>query len=483
MAGTTTLPKFVVFYSETVGKYANFVATNEAIQVMGKQVWSPHSKFEVEQSMVHPTMVHIRCSYNNKYLQPRVSDDPNDNFIFPLANEPEEDQTKLTSTLFVPEFSSGGDTVSLLHVQQGLYVQCINWSGTYSLMASSPTPENPYCVFRFKDWESLVMLPRHVTFTDDNGSYLGLAVKESATKLRFKTDFDQANETIVNEVVTLPDGTLRIKNASQGAFWRLYSLTNTHIWADDFSITTAPTSASVFQPVKVDDKIIALLNTMNERYCKRFSGVPPNSLCAITSEIDSWSHLTLTELVTSRMIRDMNFDLTNGWIYDKIENVVLNGQGQDVTNETDQTRTIEAMIYYKDTMTSSTWMSANSSLKLGPLVTIKPDQIPSITDSSSIAMNDPFQTSYVWGETTRNDTEEYKVHSVTMKPWTKVTVQMKANLATCHVPFAYTRNDVLDETTGQSPETHIMDDGVYTGTNYFNFTFHDSEPKPIAKKN
>ncbi|CAN1171194.1 hypothetical protein LINPERPRIM_LOCUS7848 [Linum perenne] len=405
MAGTTTLPKFVVFYSETVGKYANFVATNNAIQVMGKQVWSPHSKFEVEQSMVHPTMVHIRCSYNNKYLQRRESDDPNDNFIFPLADEPEDNQTKLTSTLFVPEFSSGGDTVSLLHVQQGLYVQCINWSGTYSLMPSSPTPMDPYCTFRFTNWESLVTLPRHVNFTDNNGSYLGLAVKESAAKLRFKTDFDQANETIVNEVVTLPDGTLRIKNASQGAFWRLYSLTNTHIWADDFSITTAPTSASVFQPVK---------------WC---------------------------------------------------------------TNETDQTRTIEAMIYYKDTMTSSTWMSANSSLKLGPLVTIKPDQIPSITDSSSIAMNDPFQTSYVWGETTRNDTEEYKVHYVTLQPWTKVTVQMKATLATCHVPFAYTRNDVLDETTGQSPETHIMDDGVYTGTNYFNFTFHDSEPKPIAKKN
>ncbi|CAN1253325.1 hypothetical protein LINPERPRIM_LOCUS8287 [Linum perenne] len=483
MAGTTTLPKFVVFYSESVGKYANFVATNDAIQVMGKQVWSPHSKFEVEQSMVHPTMVHIRCSYNNKYLQRRDSDDPNDNFIFPLADEPEDDQTKLTSTLFVPEFSSGGDTVSLLHVQQGLYVQCINWSGTYSLMPSSPTPMDPYCMFRFTNWESLVTLPKHLRFKGDNGAYLGLLLGESGVTLRFQIrDYDPNNKTIVHELVALSDGTVRIKNAYQGAFWSLNTnSTDGYILAD--GSTSAPTLGSVFQPVKVDDKTIAIRNMENRLYCKRYpAGTPDNSLCANENQVIDYARLELIELVTSKTINDIAFDQPIGWVYDKIENVTLNDKGQVVSNETDETKTIAAKIYYKDTKTSSTWASFNSSLKLGPIVTIKPDQIPIVTDSSTIVMSDPFQTSYVWGETTTKDSDEYKVHSVTLKPWTMVTVQMKASLATCHVPFSYTRYDVLDETTRQPSETHLMDDGVYTGTNYFNFTFDDSEPKSIPKK-
>ncbi|CAN1312788.1 hypothetical protein LINPERPRIM_LOCUS28756 [Linum perenne] len=471
------LPKFMVLYSESVGKYVNYF-TDDAIRVTGNQVWSPRSRFEVEPSKLHPSMFHIRCSYNNKYLQ-RLTDSPINEYIYALADEPEDDQTMWTSTLFVPEFS--GDTVSFLHVQMGLYVQCNNVNGTYYLRPYSPTPiDDPYCVFRFTDWESLLRLPKHVTFKGDNEFYLGLVVEESGAKLRFG-NVDPAFKTIVNEVVSLPDGTLRIKNASQGAFWRLdYSQADSHILADDF--TTTPTSASVFQPVKVDDKIVALCNTRNKLYCKSYTGVPPNSLCAITEEIDNSSHLWLTELVTSRTIRDMNFDLSNGWVYDKIENVVLNGEGQDVGNETDQTRTVDAMIYYNDTKTSSTWTSVNSSLELGPVVTIKPDQIPAITDSSKIAMSAPFQESYVWGETTTQNSEEYKRHQVKLLPWTMVTVKLQATLATCHVPFTYTRNDVLDESTGKPPETRVMDDGVYTGTNYFNFTLHDSEPKPVTKK-
>ncbi|CAN1250404.1 hypothetical protein LINPERPRIM_LOCUS7410 [Linum perenne] len=467
-----TFPKHVVLYSEGVGKYANFSA-GDPIQVNGKQAWNPHSRFEVRQSTRHPTMVHLRSSYNNKFLQLGQDDD----FIYPSSINPIDDQTKTTSTLFIPEFSSG-DTFSLLHVQLGLYVTSYDNGSVYCLRAVSLTPSDPNCMFKFTDWKSLVSLPKHLTFKGDNGSYLGL-VSGSAV-MRFQID-DKANKTIVHELATLSDGTVRIKNISEGAFWRLKS--NDYIFADDLTTTTTPpTPASIFQPYQVKTKVIALRNMGNQLYCKRYTGIPDNSLCAKDSEITGYARLELTELVTSRTIHDFVFDIANGWVDNKTENVTLNGEGQVVTNETDQTRIIDAMIYYKDTKTSTTWTSASSSLKVGPTVTIQPDQIPVITDSSEIVMSDPFQKSYVWGETTTQDSDQYKHHSITLPPWTMATVQLKASFAICHVPLAYTRHDVLDESTGQPPETHTMDDGDYKGTNYFNFTFHDSEPIPITKK-
>ncbi|CAN0922501.1 hypothetical protein LINGRAHAP2_LOCUS33084 [Linum grandiflorum] len=482
------LPKLMVLYSESVGKYINFYRIGGGIQVKGDEVWSPKSRFEVVQSKLHPTMVHIRCSYNNKYLR-RYNEDEAIKYIYPSAEEPEDDPTKWSSTLFLPEFfsapSSGGiRMVSFRYVHTGLYVQCNEVNGVYYLRAYSPTPSSdPFCVFRFTDWESIVTLPKHVTFRGDNGSFLGL-LNESGAVLRFEVH-DRVNETIPHEVVALSDGTLRIKNASQGAFWKLCSDDHSlygYILADDF--TTSPTPSSIFQPVKVDDKTIALRSMGNQLYCKRYTGsIPNNSLAAMESEITEFARLELTELVTRRTIQDLDFGLENGWVYDYTENVTLNGQGQVVSNESDQTRTIDAKIYYKDTKTACTWTSANSSLDIGPAVTIQPDRIPDIIHKYMIVTNDPFQTSYVWGETTvRKSDHDYKVHRVKLLPWTEVTVQMKANLASCRVPFAYTRYDVLDETTGLPPVSYDMDDGVYVGTNYFGFTFCDTEHKPIPKK-
>ncbi|CAN1792622.1 hypothetical protein LINPERHAP1_LOCUS19749 [Linum perenne] len=354
-------------------------------------------------------MIHIRCSYNNKYLRPQESE-YNLNYIEAAADEPEDDQTKLSSTLFQPEFtisssSEAPNTVYFLHVNLGLYL----YDSNYNITAGSSSSTYPRCQFRFVDWESLVTLPKHLTFRGDNGKYLGLRLEETGAGLRFEID-ELEDKSIVHEVVSWSGGTVRVKNVSQGSYWKL-------------------------------------------------------------------------ELVASRRIEDIKFNLSNGndWVYDITNNVILN-PGQDVSNDSNTTRTFDVKISYKDTKTSSTWTSINSSLKTGPIVTIKPDQIPHITDSSEIELTTPFQESYVWGETTTKNSHEFKAKQVTLEPMTMVTIKLLATVGTCHVPLTYTRYDVLDETTGQE-ETHMMDDGVYTGTNYFNFTFEQSDPKPISKKN
>ncbi|CAN1253320.1 hypothetical protein LINPERPRIM_LOCUS8282 [Linum perenne] len=470
----TTLPKFVVFYStyrETYWKYLPDVSS--LVVPHGTKASDPGSRFEIEQSKVHPALIHIRCSYNNKYLRSQESD-CFQYFMVAAADEPEDDQTKLTSTLFLPEFTLN-TTVSFLHVHLGLYL----FDDHPYIKAGYDTSTDLKCQFRFVDWESLVTLPKHLTFRGDNGNYLGLILGETGAGLRFEID-EPKDKSIVHEVVSLSDGTIRIKNVSQGSYWKLGD-SNGYILANGSTATL--TQDSVFQPVKVNDDTIALRNMGNNLYCKRYTNTTvENGLYANESEIQDTAHLKLTELVASRRIEDIKFSLSQGndWVYDITNNVILN-PGQDVNNDSDTAQTFNVKISYKDTKTASTWTSINSSLKTGPVVTIQPDQIPHITDSSNIELTTPFQESFVWGETTTKNSHEFKVKQVTLEPMTTVTIKLMATVGTCHVPLTYTRYDVLDETTGQE-ETHMMDDGVYTGTNYFNFTFDQSKPKSITEK-
>ncbi|CAN1244068.1 hypothetical protein LINPERPRIM_LOCUS5919 [Linum perenne] len=214
----TTLPKFVVFYSDTTGKYLTYLSndTSQDIVPKGTKASDPGSRFYVEQSKVHPAMIHTRCSYNNKYL--RQATEGYNGFIVAAADEPEDDQTKWNSTLFLREIisSSTPNTVSLFHVYLGFYAV----DTSIYLQASSSTSADPKSQFQFVDWESLVTLPKHLAFRGDNANYLGLLLEETGAGLRFEID-DLTNKSIVHEVVSLPDGTVRIKNVSQECYWKV----------------------------------------------------------------------------------------------------------------------------------------------------------------------------------------------------------------------------------------------------------------------
>ncbi|CAN1818621.1 hypothetical protein LINPERHAP1_LOCUS28443 [Linum perenne] len=221
------------------------------------QAWNPFSKFEMVKSKAHPTMVHIRCCYSNRYLR-RQSD--TEWWIVAAANEPEEDQTLWSTTLFQPEFLSDAPLVGLvrlLHVQLGRYAEWYDSSSTsttadlYSMCiwANSTDPNNnSKVVFQVSDWESLVTLPKHLCFRGDNGLYLGLVEETKSAAIRVMIR-DEDDKSVANEVVALPDGSFGIKNVSVGAFWRLHDLDG-YIWAQDNS-TTPTDEDSLFQAAKV----------------------------------------------------------------------------------------------------------------------------------------------------------------------------------------------------------------------------------------
>ncbi|CAN1833467.1 hypothetical protein LINPERHAP1_LOCUS33784 [Linum perenne] len=338
-----------------------------------------------------------------------------------------------------------------------------NW-GRYIKSTDAVNPD-PKSMFQVVDWESLVILPKHLAFKSNNNLYLGALGRdhdENEGLLQFRVA-DVGDKLVANEVDTRIDGTVRITNVSLEASWILRG--EDYVWADDKSIL-APVPKSLFRATKVNDDTIALRNLGNNLLCKRFTGaVIKDGLNAMESELTSYTNLVLTELVSSRTITNLKFHLNNGWVY-KTKDVTLN-PGINVSNETEEAQTLEVKIPYKNIKTS-TWRATNSTLKLGPTVTIQPEQIPNIFDSSVIVMTNPDESEYVWGET---------VYELTLPPSSKVIVKLWATEGTCDVPLTYTRQDVLDESTREE-EVYVMEDGVYTGTNYFDLEVNVTPPQP-----
>nr|AIU47283.1 amaranthin-like lectin [Linum usitatissimum] len=117
------LPKYVVLKSKSTGKYLHYLWNDEFSDYykhMGSKrdvdPVNPFVKLEVVPSTADPTLVHLICSYNSKFIQ--LVSKGGVSWLSATADSPDEDLTKETSTLFQPIFPAGEpNTVEFLHVQ------------------------------------------------------------------------------------------------------------------------------------------------------------------------------------------------------------------------------------------------------------------------------------------------------------------------------------------------------------------------------
>lgn len=102
----SSVPICAAFRSKSNGKYLRYSADdgNDAansllLRLIGDDAESPLSRFYVEPSSKHDGLVHIRCSYNNKYwvAQQGRADEWR---IAGSADTPEEDLSQQSCTLF-----------------------------------------------------------------------------------------------------------------------------------------------------------------------------------------------------------------------------------------------------------------------------------------------------------------------------------------------------------------------------------------------
>ncbi|KAI8553383.1 hypothetical protein RHMOL_Rhmol05G0011500 [Rhododendron molle] len=520
------LPRFAVFQS-TVRQKNYLRYTHEdgglhgLLQFSGEEIVSPYSKFEIVRAN-SPTaagndngFVHIRCCYNNKYWVANSSS--NNSFIIAGADEPNEDQSQWSCTLFEPILvdGEGGSSsssrsssstststststvhVRFRHVKLGHYLRslmtrdhyhaCVSTSydrryyiddhmnHVISLMFMSlvsrmrdhyhacpyvrPTAPARLDVFGIIDWESLLILPKYIALKGDNGLYLSAQRNDRHQYLQFASS-DIGDQTVGNEMFITKDGSVRIKNNHFGKFWRR---SPNWIWADSDDTTTNNLD-TLFYPVKVGDNVIALRNLGNKNFCNSHR----NYLKAAVTTLSRETRLVVEELVISREIYNVNFRLLDARIYNqKIITMVT----KTATNNTQVSNITTLKLIRKETR-STTW-KGSVSLKLGVKTNIQTG-IPLVVDGK-VELVTEFTRNYEWGETVSTEIEVETEYTITVPPMSKVTVSLLATQGSCNIPYSYTQRDTL--MNGRSV-IHDFDDGVYTGINSFNFFYKTKEEK------
>ncbi|XP_022145233.1 uncharacterized protein LOC111014736 [Momordica charantia] len=466
------LPRYAALKSRCNNNYLR--CTNEAspgqtfLKYSGDEIFSPHTKFELEQAKADPSLVHIRCCYNNKYL---VSWSEDRSYIVAGAEQKEEDRYKWTCTLFRPVyFDTYNVGFRFRHAHREFFLCLWRDDGPRGdcLRALWPSvdPNRDLCdLHEITDWELLLSIPKYIAFKGDNGCYLRGYWNGYHPYLQFSSS-DIRDSSVVMETFLTKDGSIRIKSNHFGRFWRL---SPNWIWADSTD-TTSQNIDTLFWPVKVDSSnVIALRSMSNKNYVKRLTADDKTScLNAAEHSINFYTRLEMVEPVFSRKIYNVNFRLSDARIYDQ---TVMLMATATATNKTQASNTVNLKLSYTDTK-SSTWTSSIS-MKLGIATTIETG-VPFIADGK-IEVSAEFSGGYEWGKTKTSSKTLEIAYDVSVPPMTTIIVSLLATKGTCDIPYSYTQCDSLYD--GRTI-TYDMDDGVYHSVNCYNFKY-ETKPKAI----
>ncbi|XP_038875088.1 uncharacterized protein LOC120067616 [Benincasa hispida] len=451
---------------------------NGFLQFSSEEVVSPYTKFEIEKSNIGKGYVHIRCCYNNKYW---VLQSQSSHYIVATAKEREEDQSKYSCTLFKPLYDDNNDnkhnTFRFQHVYLNLNVHLkeadgSQYQGCLEVKASKDGPnlDREAEFSTFINWDTLFILPKYVAFKQNH--YLRPR-HHGGTKsvfLEFKSS-DPADPGVRNEVISTPDGHVRIKNVPYGKFW-IRDPEKNWIVLDDNPSTAKDDPRTLFWPVKLENNVVALRNASNNCFCKRLSeSFSPfdNSLNAALDYITSEANLEVTELVLSRNIYNVLFHLSDARTFNERP---ISLTSTVVENNNSEAQKFSIKLSYEDT-TTSTW-AANVNGTFGVKMTIDTG-VPKVSEGK-VEIEAEISEDYTWGKTEQMKCLSEVVHEVTVPAWTKVKASVMATRASCDVPFSYTQRDKL---VNGKYITHRYHDGVYNVINSYNFHFVAEEVEEI----
>jgi hypothetical protein len=165
------VPRFVALKSKYVGKYLRLTENDGSLpagflKFERRKVATEQAKFELVPEKSGNGLVHLRCCYNNKYLV-RYTDafgtDCSSRWIVAAADEPEEDKSNVSCTLFKLEpVNIRGLEFRFLHIQLEKHA-CLwtcsnpdhrkNFGGLHG--GSGAPDKDKFNVYTVVAWESL----------------------------------------------------------------------------------------------------------------------------------------------------------------------------------------------------------------------------------------------------------------------------------------------------------------------------------------
>ncbi|KGN46300.1 uncharacterized protein LOC101206536 [Cucumis sativus] len=478
------LPKFAALKSKYNNKYLCYVNEKSStvrtfLRYSGDEILTPFTKLEFEQAQSDPSSYHIKCCYNNKYL---VSASSDHHYIVAGADQKQEDKSKWTCTLFRPAYDNYHQSFQFSHVFLGSHVVLWRSTAPYGeclrAQSSDPTTDHLSDLNMVINMESLISLPKFLAFTGDNGLYLREIMRgnNNIPHLQFGSS-SLDDSTIQMETFITKDGNTRIKSSHLGRFWRREHTSNYIVvdYSTNNNNNTQSIIDTLFSPTQISSNVVALRNLGNGKFVKRYNFANDlNFLFAERNEIDAFARLRMTELVRSREIFDVSFHLSDAKIYNQSVVVLAT---KSATNGTGEPTNVRLNIPYTHT-TYRTWTSSISK-KLVEVKTRIKSGVPLILDGNAISTTCKFFGEYKWGETTsKSENTNGITHELTVPAMSSIIGTLYATKGSCDIPFSYKQSDIL--LAGNNNQVEFsLDDGVYHGTNYYNFHY-DVKIVPIS---
>uniref|UniRef100_A0A0A8Z1U0 Agglutinin domain-containing protein n=1 Tax=Arundo donax TaxID=35708 RepID=A0A0A8Z1U0_ARUDO len=472
----SSLPICAAFQSKNNGKYLRYnvpdgeEANNQLLQLSGEDAVNPYTRFFIEPSAKHDGLVHIRCCYNNKYWVAQQGL-PYQWWIAGSADEPEEDQTQESCTLFeLKPVEGDSNNIRFSHARLGKYSGMFPYSNQ-----ANEVFQACLCVGDKEQWEQFTMvhlspwvLPKHVCFKGDNGRYLSSQLHNGHQFLLFTSE-DIGDPSVRHSTMATNDGTMLIKSDHFGQFWRRSDS------IDQFSWIIANSSSNnnpdtLFKSVPFDDGKIGLVNMGNSQYCKRLIIVQiRNGLSATGHRDEPFSRLSFEEPVLSREINNIQFRPNQAKIYGQNELIL---DTASVTNNTSSVMSSASLTMEFTVEETRRW--ASSMTLRSPVRSAITSRTLTTVDGRSAVETGEFRGLYSWGATNVKRTKESVVLQVDVPPMTKVTVTCRARESSYDVPFSYRQVDkMIDGAEVSLP----FDDGIYSGRNAHSIVYDFKEEK------
>ncbi|CAN6217375.1 unnamed protein product [Urochloa humidicola] len=501
------LPCCIALQSKRDSSYLRYVHEGgenyRRLQINGKDASdSPYTRYDVETSLLHQGLVHIRCRYNRKYWVPRQRGDGW--WIVADADEREEDLTKPNCTLIKPIIgvttrAGGGDggeaesvmTVRFVHLGQQLGKGGRMSMTTTSTMSKAGGEGHSTSAREGAAYMRVVIigddveadehegftvlnlsnskrnLPRYVMFRQAGDErYLSAIQVNNQRFLQFNSG-DMGDPNVTQEIIrTRNHASVAIRNVGLDGFWFLapnnwMQMTGHSMGGLDDRMRFLVTQVMDF---------FALQNVLNGHFCRNDAG----RLRADDRNITARARIVVEEAILHREIYGIDYNLRDSRVY---ATNVLTMATTSAANDTSTAHTKRLRLFYEETE-AATW-DTTLEVKLGYSATIRAG-FPKLGLGATATISAEFFGSFNWGESVEKTVKHEVEYEVAVPPMTKVTVRLLATKSAVDVSYRYLQRDIMLD--GRTRET-AHEDGLFTGINSYDFHFETVEEElPERKK-
>ncbi|CAN0913843.1 hypothetical protein LINGRAHAP2_LOCUS28182 [Linum grandiflorum] len=435
-------------------------------------IWSPYAKFEVEDSDIGGGMVHLKSSYNQKYLR-RASENPTNPGIEAAADEPEEDISKWSCTLFrIADNALQIQCNGRMWTLRAEHVPSLNDGIFLRVDDGTPRPDpvaQVFTKFDLADLDMLPTLPTRVCFKADNNRYLQVVRTTNAAgqvvHLAMFTSNDRRDReahfrvvptrlrTVVLAPMALPDTYL--VRASSGAY---QASSNRNDWR---TAALEPVTLNFAGPAAVAFRSMAHL--FRHFMVRRESD---NAFMASggDSGIVAQAEFLVEDTVRSRQLSNIQFLYDDMKMLDPTPVAVLT---KNVVNGSAVSTQQAHLAFRYSEYQSNHWETTHSwqvGVSVGSTTTVSA-RLPVLKfikaeATYSVGVEAGYQGEHIVGETKETESEMETSFTVKVPPRTQSFVHMTVSRAKIHLPYTYTQREVRHD---GSAVAFKRADGLYEG--------------------